>query len=386
MRRSSWALVALCACGGGSATGGNAGGTGGHGATSGSTGSPAASGSSSGNPAGGSGGASTGSSSGSTSSGSGFDAAHAPSTLGAFTTQGSVGCAAPGAATGARAVSASVDGATRTGTVFVPAGYDAEKAYPVVFVFHGDGGTGSSIRGAFDLEPDAAGKAIFAYPDGAQATWDAAVTGANHDMNWVMALRDSLRTQYCVDMRRTFATGMSRGGFFVNQLACRHGIAEFAAIAPHSSTIDPGGGSAYIYGPPNPQGGPYMEQGNYDFACPSDGSPPPAAGPVVPPPARVIHGECGKEGGVEYPEGRRVAEHWGFAASCSTTPAVAVTTSPNPACTGPLTNNPSLSVDPCYVAPGCTAGHDVTFCAIPSMDHQIWATAHSRIWAFFAAH
>jgi polyhydroxybutyrate depolymerase len=270
--------------------------------------------------------------------------------------------------------------------VFVPAGYDAEKAYPVVFVFHGDGGTGSGIRGALDLEPDAAGAAIFAYPDGDQATWDAAVTGMNHDMNWVMALRDSLRAQYCVDLKRTFITGMSRGGFFVNQLACRYGVAEFAAVAPHSSTIDPGDGSAYIYGPPNPQGGPFMEQGNYDFACPSDGAPPPAARPLPPPPMLVIHGECDQEGGVEYPEGRRVAEHWGFAASCSTTPAVAVTTSPNPTCTGPLTSNPSLSVDPCYAAPGCAAGHDVTFCAIPSMDHRIWASAHSRIWAFFAAH
>lgn len=298
-----------------------------------------------------------------------------------------MGCALPGAVTGAHAVSLTVAGTARTSTVFVPAGYDPQMAYPVVFVFHGDGGTGSGIRTQLDLEPDAAGKAIFAYPDGLQKTWDAAVTGTNDDMSWVMALRDSLRAQYCVDTRRTFATGMSRGGFFVNQLACRYGIAGFAAIAPHSSTIDPGGGDVYIYGPPKAQGGPFMEQGNYDFACPSDGSPPPVKGPVLPPPTMVIHGECDQEGGVEYPEGRRVVEHWGFAAHCSTTPAVAVTTSPNPACaSASLTSNPMLSVDPCYVAPGCTAGHEITFCAIPSMDHKVWADAHARIWAFFAAH
>src|SRR6202012_4208473 len=136
--------------------------------------------------------------------------------------------------------------------------------------------------------------------------------------------------------------------------------------------------NAYIYGPPKAQGGPYMEMGNYDFACPSDGSPPPAARPILPPPAFVIHGECDQEGGVEYPEGRRVAEHWGFAAACSTTPAVAVTTSPHPTragppgaadpwafpaacsptpavavppspdptCASPFSNDPTLSVDP----------------------------------------
>jgi polyhydroxybutyrate depolymerase len=279
-----------------------------------------------------------------------------------------------------------VDGEARTATVFVPPNYDAFAAYPLVFVFHGDGGDGANIRTSLDLEPDAAGKAIFAYPDGDQQTWNSAVTGANSDMDFVMALRDSLRASYCVDLERTFLTGMSRGGFFTNQLACKYGIAEFAAIAPHSSTIDPGNDNAYIYGPPNPNGGPYMEQGNYDFACPSDGTPPPAARPLPPPPAFVIHGECDEESGVEYAEGRRVVEHWGFAAACSTTPAVAVTTAPDPTCAAPFTDDPTLSVDPCYVAPGCSAGHDITFCAIPGMDHEIWADAHTRIWSFFAAH
>jgi len=397
MRSTFWLLTALCACASSHATGASTGSGGGHATSSasgsssgaGASGSSSASGTSSasgGNGAGGSGGASTTTGTSATSSGGTFDPSHAPSTLGSFTTQGSTGCAMAGAVTGVRTVSMTVDGATHTGTVFVPAGYDDEKAYPVVFVFHGDGGTGAGIRTSLDLEPDAAGKAIFAYPDGAQQTWDSDTTGTNADMDWVMALRDSLRAQYCVDTRRTFITGMSRGGFFTNQLACRYGIAEFAAIAPHSSTIDPGNGNAYIYGPPSAQGGPYTEMGNYDFACPSDGTPPPAARPILPPPTLVIHGECDTESGVEYPEGRRVAEHWGFAAACSTTPAVAVTTSPDPTCAAPFSNDPTLTVDPCYLAPGCAAGHDVTFCAIPGMDHEVWADAHTRIWSFFAAH
>ncbi len=300
-----------------------------------------------------------------------------PSTLGGDVT-GSTGCATT-APTGLQNLSIG----SRSGVFFVPADYDPAKAYPIVFVFHGDGGTGAAIRSSLNLEPDAAGKAIFAYPNGASGTWDATLATTNADMKFVMAMRSQLRATYCIDTTRTFLTGMSRGGFFTNQLACMYGSAEFAAIAPHSSTIEQDSGNAYIYGPPAPSG-PFTEGGTYDFACPSDGSPAPAH-PKLPPPALVIHGECDTEGGVEYPQGRMVAEHWGYAARCSTTPAVAVTTMPNAACSAnSFTSNPTLTVDPCYVAPGCM--RDITFCAIPSMDHRVWALAHARIWAFFAAH
>ena len=305
-----------------------------------------------------------------------------PSTLGGADVLGSAGCRVASSPTGVQPLSLG----GRTGVVVIPADYDARKAYPIVFVFHGDGGTGAGIRTQLSLEPDAAGKAIFAYPDGAQKSWDAALSPTNADMMFVMEIRAQLRASYCIDTTRTFLTGMSRGGYFVNQLACMYGVAEFAAIAPHSSTISQEDGSKYVYGPPVAAGGPYAEDGNYDFACPSDGTPPPAR-PILPPPAFVIHGACDAEGGVTYAQGRLVVEHWGFAARCATTPAVAVTTMPNPTCqSAGLTSDPMLSVDPCYAAPGCTAGHDVTFCAIPSMDHRIWAKAHARIWAFFAAH
>ncbi len=98
---------------------------------------------------------------------------------GFFTTQGSMGCAKTGAMTGVQQVSGMVGGTTRTSTVFVPTDYDPEKAYPIVFVFHGDGGTGASVRTSLDLEPDANGKAIFAYPDGLQETWDATEVGGS---------------------------------------------------------------------------------------------------------------------------------------------------------------------------------------------------------------
>jgi len=297
---------------------------------------------------------------------------------------GSGGCSASPGASGVQNISIATDGGTRTGVFFVPADYNSAKAYPIVFVFHGDGGTGAGIRPQLDLEPDADGKAIFAYPDGAGQAWNVNLDPSNQDMSFVLAVREMLRSKYCVDTTRTFLTGMSKGGYFVNQLACMYGEAEFAAIAPHSSTIGATDPNAYVYGPANPSGGPYIPD-NYDFACPSDGMPYPAR-PILPPPAFVIHGECDTEMGVTYAQGKVVAEHWGYAAHCGTTPSVEVVTSPNPSCMGTFTSNPTLSADPCYVAPGCTAGHDITFCSIPDMDHRIWADAHTRIWNFFAAH
>jgi len=42
-------------------------------------------------------------------------------------------------------------------------------------------------------------------------------------------------------------------------------------------------------------------------------------------------------------------------------------------------SNPVLAVDPWFKAPSWTAGHDITCCAIPSMNHRIWARADTRI-------
>ncbi|MEO8874623.1 MAG: prolyl oligopeptidase family serine peptidase [Polyangiaceae bacterium] len=306
-----------------------------------------------------------------------------PSTLGGAAVAGSSGCGGA-AATGMQTISLTVGAATRTGLYVMPADYDSSKAYPVVFVFHGDGGTGASIRSSLNLETAASGKAIFVYLDGASKTWNDELTADNQDMDFVMAARDLVRSKACVDMSRTFATGHSRGAFFVNQLACKYGVAEFAAMAPHSSTISAASGSDYIYGSPNANGGPYTEGGNFDFRCPVD---PTAAGtvPILPPPMFIIHGQCDAESGVTFAEGRNVAEHWGFAAKCSSTPAVIVDANAH-MCDGTDNNCPTVASDPCYVAPGCAPGHDITFCAIPNMEHVVWCKAPERIWSFFAAH
>jgi len=308
------------------------------------------------------------------------DVTRMPSTLGAFTTEGSAGCGSDGAATGERVLSLMVDGAPRLALVVVPSSYDPRQAYPLVFVFHWRPATGGSARAALDLEPAAAGRAIFAYPDGIGNTWDVTLHGVNQDMDHVFAVRDALRAEYCVDLARTFATGYSAGAFFVNQLACRYGTDLLTAIAPHSGGIDPQDDTAYVYGPDHPDRGPFLDDGHVDFMCPVDGTPAmPPPPPRLPPAVMVIHGQCDEAPGVDWPMGRRTVQHWGYAARCATTPSVV--TASSPACPA-STTCPATTTDPCYRAPGCA--REVVFCAIPGMGHPLWCDAPARIWDFFA--
>jgi dienelactone hydrolase len=88
---------------------------------------------------------------------------------------------------------------------------------PVVFVFHGAGGTGAGAR-TYGLEAAADGGAIFVYPDAVQGTWD--VGGRSIDARRVeLALRRLSETR-CIDPDRVFITGFSAGAVFTLFLGC----------------------------------------------------------------------------------------------------------------------------------------------------------------------
>jgi hypothetical protein len=164
----------------------------------------------------------------------------------------------------------------RTYSLFVPPSYDPHRSYPVVFAFHGDGGTGAAVRDALDLEAQANGAAIFVYPDatdesGRHWTLDATL---NPDVRFFLDVIVQLSAEYSLDPARRFATGLSSGGYFVNFLNCTLGTTYLRAIAPHSGS------------------GPYGEDWNYDqdghFEC--------LASPAA---AMLIHGTADD---VEFPK------------------------------------------------------------------------------------
>ncbi|KAI1111910.1 carbohydrate esterase family 1 protein [Nemania sp. NC0429] len=129
-------------------------------------------------------------------------------------------------------------GRDRTYSVHLPSGYDRSKPYPVVLGFHGS----SSIGLFFEVdtrmsESRFSANKIMVYPDGVGGAW----AGANYseisvaeDLQFVTDLLVELKTEYCVDDARIYATGISNGGGFVDIIACSAVGGEFAAFAPAS--------------------------------------------------------------------------------------------------------------------------------------------------------
>ncbi|CAN5910421.1 PHB depolymerase family esterase [soil metagenome] len=231
-------------------------------------------------------------------------------------------------------------GATKgTYSLYVADNYDGKTAFPVIFAFHGDGGDGESMRGA-KLEQAAAGGAIIVYPDGPNQTWDLETPPAqNRDYAFFDAIVADLKTKLCVDEKRVFAFGFSRGAFFSNQLGCFRGDVLRGVAA-------------------NSGGGPYSNDGNdFDqngfFKCPK---------PAVA--ALIIHGES--DGDVPYSAGVKSRDHWRLRNACGTA-------------------TKAYAPSPCVTYDGCPAGHAVAWCSIPSMGHQIWSSTAQAAWSFFSA-
>jgi polyhydroxybutyrate depolymerase len=187
----------------------------------------------------------SGGESGSAGSGGSGGAAGAPASGGASGGRSASGC---GSAVSPQAGQRSVDvgGTERTYYLHVPTGYDASKAWPLVFNFHGR--TASTFGAAAPLQEnvsllyekgDAAGFIVvnpqgLTDSDGTQ-TWNAGLCCAEDksrdDVAFVDAMLASLESELCVDAKRIYATGLSNGGFMSHRLACERAD-RFAAVAP----------------------------------------------------------------------------------------------------------------------------------------------------------
>ncbi len=145
--------------------------------------------------------------------------------------------------------SLSWQGRERTYRLYVPGGYDAAAAAPLVFVLHGGGGTGDGIaRGTgFDAQAESGGF-LAVYPDatspaGGTPEWDDGrpegslpSTHGVDDAGFIGALLDRLESDYAVDSNRVYATGISNGAMMSYRLACE--LADrIAAVAPVSGTL-----------------------------------------------------------------------------------------------------------------------------------------------------
>jgi polyhydroxybutyrate depolymerase len=162
----------------------------------------------------------------------------------------SPGCGVTGSSVGtAQDLMLTVSGqaTVRTYRLSVPTGYVPTTPLPLIFGFHGVGGTGAGTQSSFNLESSntGGGKAIFAYPnaltktepDGTTAVdWVTPLGASNKGIDFAFfeALVQQIETNYCVDESRIFATGISAGGIFTNFVGCWYGNI-LRAIAPVAS-------------------------------------------------------------------------------------------------------------------------------------------------------
>jgi len=138
------------------------------------------------------------------------------------------------------------NGETREYFLHVPAAHEAGTPVPLLFNFHGFGGTSNSqldwsdFRGLADDNDF-----ILVYPQGTELDgtthWNSGLPGGDNkssadDFGFIEALIAQLSESYSIDSDRIYATGYSNGGFMSYSLACYHSD-RFAAIAPVASTM-----------------------------------------------------------------------------------------------------------------------------------------------------
>nr|BFF21782.1 hypothetical protein GCM10025730_53030 [Promicromonospora thailandica] len=176
------------------------------------------------------------------------DAATTPS---GSTTQGSpsrpvrsAGCGtAPGQQPGTSVLRTLTSGGReRTVQLHLPDGYRADRAWPVVLVFHGRGNTGAGTEAFSGLDALPAvvayGNGVVGTGDGDRQAWEGAPYSAPgvDDVAYTNDLLDTLEAELCVDTRRVYATGKSNGAGFTAILACELSD-RVAAIAPVAAAL-----------------------------------------------------------------------------------------------------------------------------------------------------
>ncbi len=132
------------------------------------------------------------------------------------------------------------DGNAREYIIYVPASYDGSTSYPLLFSFHGGGGTSSDFINTNDMRPIADTAEFIAIypqaaidPDDGSFSWLHKAPTNHNDIFFIEAIIDTLSTQYMIDNNRVYACGYSEGGIFSYELGCRlnNRIAAFASVS-----------------------------------------------------------------------------------------------------------------------------------------------------------
>jgi polyhydroxybutyrate depolymerase len=141
------------------------------------------------------------------------------------------------------------DNLKRSFKIYLPEYYEKSLQFPLVIALHGRGGNGESMilitRKGFNKLADKDGF-IVVYPDGIDLNWndgrmDEEANDRAHrenidDVGFISALIDSMISNYNIDPKRVYVTGISNGAIMSYRLACELTY-KITAIAPVDGNI-----------------------------------------------------------------------------------------------------------------------------------------------------
>jgi len=144
-------------------------------------------------------------------------------------------------------VTFSFDGQTRKYYKYVPNIYDSQKPIPVVFCLHGLGDNIDNFRNIAMHLLGEVDTFITIYPEALNSpygnAWNAGINIMGsiineniNDVDFLMAITDSLQTIYNIDTERIYFCGFSLGGFMAQRMACEKS-GKIAAVASVAGTI-----------------------------------------------------------------------------------------------------------------------------------------------------
>ncbi len=136
-----------------------------------------------------------------------------------------------------------VGGIARTYDIHFPPAFDGHASLPAVLALHGGVGTGEGMARLTHFN-DVSNRQGFVvvYPNAIQSRWaDGRGTTSSErtgidDVGFLSALVTHLATEFHVDARRIYATGISNGGFMVGRFACERAD-RIAAVAQVAATM-----------------------------------------------------------------------------------------------------------------------------------------------------